>query len=78
MNTLVASAATVVLAFFRSMVWPLFYHCRITNKTFLWFVIHPGFGLNEEITLKEILTGISIAEDLLLLLVGLAYLKINK
>lgn len=34
-------------------------------------------GRSEEITLKEILTGISAEEDLLLLLVGLAYLKIK-
>lgn len=32
-------------------------------------------GLNEEITLKEILTGISVEEDLFLLWVDLADLK---
>lgn len=39
----------------------------------------PWEGLSEEITLKEISTGISVEEDLLLVLIDLAYFKkINK
>lgn len=75
MTASVASAVTVVPVFFRPAARPRPPRPWSPRESCSVVCYSSWEGLNEEIPLKEILTGISAKEDLLLLSVDLACLR---